>query len=276
MVSKNEYRDSDIYLHHSLSESPDPGNRSYETHFHDRFELYYFIAGDGHMRVEGDNIELKKGDFLIMRPGETHAMHVLTHKPYERIAVLFRREIFTGELSGLCDSFVSRPLGHVNFYKDEDGFVHSCLTNMLNADEPRKRRSVISNLAAILDHCDRLSGDSRKSFRPGHDIIRDIIRYINYHLTDDWNLDTLAAVFNHDKSYLNRIFRKSVGTGIWDYTLKKRIIAARQNMFLLDSVSEAFSSSGFKDYSNFYRRYVSMFGVSPSRDLAAYRNTAHK
>ena len=80
---------------------------------------------------------------------------------------------------------------------------------MLNADEPRKEIR-ISNLAAILTIVTGCLG-FRKSFRR-HDI-RDIIRYINYHLTDDWNLDTLAAVFNHDKSYLNRIFRRGHGHG---------------------------------------------------------------
>jgi len=269
MDTLQEYRDTDLYFHHSLQVEPNPAGTSFQAHFHDRFELYYFLSGEGFMMVEGATYPLQPGMFLIMRPGETHAMHISPGKPYERIAVLFQDRIFTGELKGLCDFFAARPLGSSNAMLDDDGFVRTCLEHMLSAAS--KRLSAICNLAAILDFCRAKSGIEAVSHGPEQDLVREMISYIHSHLTENWNLDTLEAVFFHDKAYLNRRFRAVTGSSIWNYTIKKRIIAARQNLFLSDSVSQAFAASGFGDYSTFYRQYVAMFGISPAKDLAAYR-----
>ncbi|MBQ8509224.1 MAG: helix-turn-helix transcriptional regulator [Clostridia bacterium] len=267
MEKCDEYRDADIYLHHSISPEPDAGSISYSAHFHDRFELYYFIGGSGSMAVEGVSTRMEPGRCLLLCPGETHAMHVDASMPYERMALLFRDTIFTGELSPLGDSLRNRQRA---LCRDDDGFIRTCLTQIFHTPVENRRCAVLVSLGAILHHLS--DADTLPPDEDGGDpLVGEIIRYVNTHLGDHWDLDTLASALYRDKSYLNRRFRATVGTTIWDYTTKKRLIAARQNMFLGGSVSAGFTGSGFSDYSSFWRQYRSLFGLSPKDDLTAYR-----
>ena len=57
-----------------------------------------------------------------------------------------------------------------------------------------------------------------------------------------------------------------MGCGIWEYTLHKRIVTARARLLSGESPAAVFESSGFSDYSSFYRQYRKIVGNPPSAD----------
>ena len=265
-----EYRDREIYFHHSRSEHPRADNLSFSAHFHDCWELYYFISGEGYMSVEGAAMYMESGDCLLMRPAETHAMHINPEQPYERMALLFQSSVFSCQLAPLAARLDTYK--HARVCRSDD-FIRCCLELIVNAADSERRAVIVSMLGAMIS---RLSQSSSPVERPdiyGHDrLTGEIIAFVNEHLFCDWNLDTLAAALYRDKSYLNRHFKRAVGATICDYAKKKRLIAARQHMLLHRSVAAGFSKSGFGDYSTFWRQYKRMFGCSPTDDLAALRD----
>ncbi len=271
MAFIKEIKYDGIYLHHSLTEHPNPENTSFKAHFHDRYELYYFISGSGYMAVEGNRYNLTGGDYFLMMPGETHSMHIDFSVPYERYAVLFKKEIFKNELSDIL-LHLERDIGNICICHDDETFVKNALQNILESGSTSGRASAICNLAAVLDRCKRKNDISELSEISANELVRDMIRYINHHISEPWNLDSLAKEFYHDKAYLCRCFKEEMGIGIWNYTLKKRVICSRQNMFLQNSVAAGFASSGFTDYTAYYRQYKALFHMSPSEDLKEYRN----
>jgi AraC-like DNA-binding protein len=58
-----------------------------------------------------------------------------------------------------------------------------------------------------------------------------------------------------------------MGYNIWEYIIQKRVFNSRQQLYLTKNITSAFSKSGFKDYSVFYRNYIKYIGLSPSADL---------
>ena len=265
-----EYRDREIYFHHSRTEHPRSDNLSFSAHFHDCWELYFFISGEGQMSVEGAAMQMDSGDCLLMRPAETHAMHINPELPYERMALLFSESVFSGQLAPIAGTLGTYKRARV---LRGDDFIRVCLSLITGSSDNERRAVIVSVLGAIVS---RLSQNSspvdRTDIYSGDNLTGEIIAFVNEHLSEDWNLDTLAAALYRDKSYLNRHFKNAVGTTICDYAKKKRLIAARQNILLHHSVAAGFSKSGFGDYSTFWRQYKRMFGCSPTDDLAALRD----
>ena len=54
------------------------------------------------MSVEGAAMYMESGDCLLMRPAETHAMHINPEQPYERMALLFQSSVFSCQLAPLA------------------------------------------------------------------------------------------------------------------------------------------------------------------------------
>ncbi|MFL5862523.1 MAG: cupin domain-containing protein [Solirubrobacteraceae bacterium] len=61
--------------HQSLAEaSVEPGGETAE-HFHPRTEeLYYFVAGEGRMRLDDDEAPVTSGDCVVIPPGTPHKL----------------------------------------------------------------------------------------------------------------------------------------------------------------------------------------------------------
>ena len=61
--------------HQSLAEaSLDPGGETAE-HYHPRAEeLYYFIAGEGRLRLDGEEAPVAAGDCVVIAPGTPHKL----------------------------------------------------------------------------------------------------------------------------------------------------------------------------------------------------------
>ncbi len=81
------YEDSDLMLHHTLTDNP--SEAMFPLHAHDRYELYCFLHGQGYYTVEGHDYPLSPGSLLMMRDGETHKLHISPTRTYERIALHF-------------------------------------------------------------------------------------------------------------------------------------------------------------------------------------------
>ena len=89
------------------------------------------------------------------------------------------------------------------------------------------------------------------------------MHYINGHLTDHLDIDTLAGIFYISKYYMMRLFKAETGYTIGSYITYRRLLFARE--LILDGmpITEACFASGFRDYSTFSRAYKSEFSEAP-------------
>ena len=93
-----------------------------------------------------------------------------------------------------------------------------------------------------------------------------LVAYINGNLAGDLSLDALSDRFYLSKSQLGRLFKQATGSSIWEYVLIKRLLNARQRIRDGEPAGEVCQSSGFRDYSAFFRAYKKRFGLSPQED----------
>ena len=100
--------------------------------------------------------------------------------------------------------------------------------------------------------------------------IKNILEYLNNHLTEKISLDTVAKEFFFTKEYLCRFFKEQTGFTIKKYISYKRIVLVRELCSKGMSLTEASTKAGFNSYSSFYRTYSNLMNSSPRSTLTGF------
>lgn len=247
----------------------------YGIHYHDHYELYYFIEGDADYIVEGKEYHLTPHSLLLLSPYSFHGVRVNSSAPYTRCYIYFSPEIFPPEqLDLLLSAFPENKKNSPQevFYEHTENYQLLTYLEHLAASQqqPEELRTQYFDIyaSALLAQINLMSQALHPSpvTNKAPKNIRGVLKYINEHLTENITLDELAQRFYISKHYLNRAFKKATGTTVIDYLIYKRIIRARQLMHNGLNATDACMQSGFSDYSVFYRAYKKTFGCSPSKD----------
>lgn len=101
--------------------------------------------------------------------------------------------------------------------------------------------------------------------------LRRIIEYINYNLTEDVTLPTLADVAGMNQFHFARTFKHMVGMAPYRYVIQQRIERAKQLLKTTDlSIIEVCFRVGFNNQSHFTKIFHQQTSVTPTY----YRNYA--
>ena len=269
------YYDEKIHFHHSIDEHPKSEKfNDKPPHAHKRNEIFYFISGRASYLVEGNVYKLVPGSIMIMRSGEFHKIIIEDDQPYERMALHFDADLSLPIDNDkiLLTPFNDRDLGVGNYFSPSDiriGHIYDCLKSIDSAPEESEMRrlAITSNLFAILYEIktafnERIT-NPEMPVKPVKQLSNEIIAYINANISSELSLDSLSERFFISKNHLNRVFKNATGVTVWEYIKLKRLIMARNSILSGASAIAACQSSGFNDYSAFYRAYKERFGVSP-------------
>jgi AraC-like DNA-binding protein len=91
-----------------------------------------------------------------------------------------------------------------------------------------------------------------------------IREYIEEHLTENIELETLAVIAGLSKWHFARAFKQSVGTPPHCYLIQRRLQRAQELLAETDlSLAQIALQSGFSDQSHFSRRFRLFFGATP-------------
>lgn len=260
------YRDEDIDMHYSRDGKPVPSD--FNMHTHESYELYYFVGGNGIYRVEGTPYPLEEGDILIMRPAEAHYIDITDNKPYTRLSVNFKANLFSyiDPDGKLLAPFNGRKIGTFNRYRAENfkSDAYSVFIKNIMTDSPDRRVQTITNLLPLLNEI-YLAFGSVTETEINKSLDSRIISYINRHISEDITLDAICEKFYISKTHLCRIFKKATASTVGEYITVKRLVNARQLILSGTPPTKAYLQCGFRDYSVFYRAYKKKYGISPSK-----------
>ena len=273
-----QYKDADIELHHTRTESPDES--LFPLHAHNRYEIYCFLEGQGYYTVEGHDYPLTPGCILVMRDGETHKLHISPDRPYERMALHFAPHLVdAAQRERLLAPFRARPLGQRNMLlpSNELTRISEMLLRITDGTLPPEedRDRILAYLPAILHE---LSRAAMLENQPSDNtdtapLVGQIIDYINRAPAAVESMEALEERFGFSRSYLNRTFRRSTGVSIWDYVILKRLTEARKAIRRGTPAITAAKEAGYTDYSSFYRQYKKRFDITPEEEKRSVPKT---
>lgn len=266
------------YLHHTSFELDHHRDFTYplvEPHYHEFYEMLYFISGHVNYIIGDELYHLQNDDLLIIPPNVLHnPVFTDFDVPYERfvlwisVSTLKQLAATDPELSYFLKSDApKRYLLRRNLTTWGNlRTIFTSLEQALIAKEPlyhAKVKTFILHLLveynlALLEDCGAARPGSRDSF------ITNILHYIQTHITEDLSLDTISNTFYIDKYAFSKLFKEIMSISYYQYVLHQRLLMGK-NMILegLPAHKVCFSC-GFKDYTSFYRAFKNAYGVSPS------------
>ena len=267
MGNITEYVNGILKCSHNITQNPK--SEDFQMHAHDVYELYVFLGGDAQYFVEGSVYDLSPKDIMIMRQGETHKLQVKGNTDYERISIHFSPMVVydcIGET--VLNPFNSRPLGLMNLYslKDfETDHYLSCINTIKNCiNENKDNTYIIAPLISLLVEISKAyDNKSQNKVKLKRSLAVEMVDFINKNLFEKLNLQIIADNFFISSSQANRVFKKQVGSSIWEYVVIKRLMAAKDMIAKGESASTAAEKCGFSDYSSFWRAYKKQFNQNP-------------
>ena len=123
--------------------------------------------------------------------------------------------------------------------------------------------SLLSSLLVLVNRIALQGGIRYPDPDRSSQMVVQVIDYINLHYMENISLDMLADRFFVNKYHLSHAFQKQIGTGLYQYVLRKRLLIARQLMSQGQKPAEVYAHCGFTDYAGFYRAFRKVYGVSP-------------
>ncbi len=252
-----------------------------ELHHHDFYELYFLLSGDVTYTIESRLYHVLPGDMLLISPRELHQLCIRADmEAYERYVLWVNPQVLdrlSTELTDLCRCFdPSRPdYGNLLRLAEEDR------RKMLTLWEAMYRESQETGFGSdllreslfiqLLVHINRMAAVGRsfqQASRGNRDVSR-VVDYVNQHYSEPLSLDELAERFYVSKYHLSHEFHRQVGTSVYRYIQKKRLLNARQLLQQGKKPNEVYSLCGFGDYAGFYRAFKSEYGAAP-REYASW------
>ena len=276
-------RSDDIEVYHYC----DAATFGVPPHRHDFYELYCLLSDSYIYHVEGSQYELHPGNLILVPPGETHWPEIFgSPRDIERI-VLWLNPEFISSLS----IFLPKTLGTMGTNIQEEHLIvpdpktYQVILNLLYSLLYEKNRADADSqylchliLSQLLIHISRVLNRRRMPQEdPGtrYGEIMKVHEYINAHYRESVSVSGLAQQFFLDKNTMTRQFKRIIGMTPGDYIRRKRLESAHELSRQGYSVQQACYSSGFTDYSAFFRAFRRCYDMSPS-DLASSTKPARR
>ncbi len=243
-----------------------------DMHVHESCEIYCVFRGDGYYITEGARHKFEHGKIFLMRPGESHKPDLIGDEPYSRMSHHFPASIVDSidPERRLLSPFFDRPLGECNVY-DRSVVAPTGIYDMFTRLHEKKEDeyatelnttvillSILSEIKKLFDAKLYLTSTSAS------ESTRAVIEYINNNLNGNLSVEQICEKFFLSRAQLNRNFRQSTGSSVWDYIVTKRLMLAKTYISEGMHAVEAANASGFNDYSAFYRAYLKKYGHTPS------------
>jgi len=271
--SQFSYEVNNFSLSHTYTESP----INIDTHIHNCYELYYYISGDLTYHIEGQSYKLNKNDLIITNTRELHRIVFDSKEPYEREFIWFKPEYisaFQTEEYNILSFIQKRKLGYFNKISARDMIENGIdklwqqITKYAHEKSPESSIMIKAIFIQMLIKINNIFFKNKNaimtSFEYDEKIIG-ILKYINENLEKKITLDLLEDEFHISKYYLCHLFKTNTGFTVIEYIIYKRIMRAEELLLSGMPIIDISSQVGFGDYTNFYKSFKKIVGVSPKK-----------
>ena len=247
-----------------------------ELHHHDFFEVYFLLSGDVTYLIENRICHVLPGDLLLISPRELHQVCIQPEMAvYERYVLWVDERLIRRLSSADSDLYAgfdpARP-GHRNRLRlnPEDRTRIQTLKEQLYTETQRGgygtdllRQSLLSQLLVQINRLTSREDSGYEEENRASRAVSQVISYISLHYAEQLSLEMLAERFFISKYHLSHEFNRQVGTSVYRFLQKKRLLIARQLLAQGEKPNTVYSACGFNDYTNFYRAFKAEYHISP-------------
>ncbi|MBE6629397.1 MAG: AraC family transcriptional regulator [Ruminococcaceae bacterium] len=221
-----------------------PAHR-YGPHVRQHYLLHFCLSGCGTLWDKRGTHRVGAGELFVIRPDE-----VTVYEADERDPWCYCWIGFEGSSAAVFDTAPS-----VLAVQDE---LHKRLAHAIKAEEdaPELYLALLYELIYTLFR--------KSNQKENKSDLQEICRYIRYNYMKDLRVETLAATFGFERSYLYRLFKQKLGVGVKEYVTAVRMERAQKFLKSGHSVAATAHMVGYADEFNFSHSFKKRFGLSPA------------
>jgi AraC family transcriptional regulator of arabinose operon len=222
----------------------------------------YVLQGEGNVRVNSTTFRPKQGDVFILPRGTRHQVFADSDQDSYWTYIWFN---MGGNSLMWLESFGLQTTHHITDTEVEPLFREGLAAAEQMEDRDNLQLTLLSISTKILAH---LAGTMERRKNKLSTELQTMLHYLNQLDAEKFHSNHMSRHFAMSFKQINRLFKKEIGTTVYDYFLTQKINTAK--MLLRDSamaVSQISFRLGYSDphyFSNIFRKKT---GHSPS----AYR-----
>ncbi|TLD72692.1 helix-turn-helix domain-containing protein [Phragmitibacter flavus] len=252
-------------------------------HWHDYFEFFVALSGNGHFRSGHDLFHFHPGDIVVVDPLKIHGVWEMDAK-HTALVVLFPRHLVASDTSGtsLDEAYLApweqRSGGRLPLIQHDDpaaANVHSALLAFAQTwfnPSPASDRSLQLKLEllTVLFHLRQAFPLEPSSSVPTADRalqterLRRALDYLSQHAHEPLTQFDVAKAVGMSTSRFRAFFKATTGWGFAQFVREQRVErAAKLLRESSDSVATIAHLTGFADQSHLLRCFKAKHEVSP-------------
>ncbi|OXM87405.1 AraC family transcriptional regulator [Paenibacillus rigui] len=260
-------------------------NRKPLEHFHDTFELAFFIRADIHIFVKDTKYDIRDGDWLLIHPYDIHSIFYNPNHDYSRYVLQFKSSFIRELLAvlGMEDRFeaiqqkrnkrVRLDLGQrlkvealyrtiLELYTQQQQLHATSSHHPIASAEPELKLQLTLLLLEYEKLCS--SSSSVRRIRSAEEPVQEMIAYLDEHYREPVQLADLERHIGKSKFTLCRLFSQTTQFTVVEYLQYKRIIEAQKRLILTDQpIFDIALDCGFHNAQHFYRIFKKICGKTP-------------
>lgn len=228
------------------------------AHIHSCYELYVNLAGDISFFHGSEVYDVRPLDVVVSHPADVH--HCIYHASCLHAHWCVWLE---GEAIG---AFLARRgiRGRLRLPPEKAERLPHLLEKLTAREsDPFLRAATLMELLALLDTTGQQTQMMPSESFPAP--MREMLRYIDLHLSEIDGWETLSREFFLSKSTVNRMFRQYVGISVGKLIEAKRLAYAEKLLRTGASVTDVCYRAGFSDCSRFIAAFKKKFGRTPHK-----------
>lgn len=231
----------------------------YPMHWHDFFEIEFFISGGGNYIINNSTYSIEPGMVFFTNPSSFHKMTEV--KNVTLYTINFTLDACNSSI--LSDFCLTKP--YCAFQADEKSivFFEALMDELIKNLNNRDIASTM--LDCILAKISLSNGANFKQSKTSA-TVKEIQLYILNNFRGGINLESTAKSVGLTSSYLSHLFTKELNMNFKEYVNNIRFEYVKKLLKYTDMTTvQICADSGFNDYPNFSRHFKKRFGTSPQK-----------
>lgn len=240
-------------------------------------EIYICVGGEATACIGEQTYPVKAGTVILYAPEETHTLYTTSFEPYDRYVLLFHYQelanLWNGIEQTLLSLFSGREAYQNNLLKlQPHEFQHlvtmleKALSYQSNGND-EDNALLYSQFLKILHFLNQkyLQNSYKQDENYHFPIVAKALNLINEQFVTLQQVEDLASQLHISNSYLARVFKRQVGTSVYEYIRNMKFAYAVKLLSEGRSVTEACFDSGFNSYSHFIQMFKRKYGMTPHK-----------
>jgi AraC-like DNA-binding protein len=269
------YNKAITWHYHNEDRMPEKGY----YHWHQCCEILLVHQGSGVVTVNNHTYEIKKGMLFIFQPFEMHKVFAdqSSDEVYTRTIIHLDSAALAGYLRPfpkrlewyehlMRATLAPRAIELSERYQQVDDACkqYDQLKRNGHGHHAEDLTLFVAQLLTIIRQAAALDGISGKQEHRPNRYSEQIMRWIDHHLSDEFDLGQLADQLHLSKFYVSRLFREETGSSITEYLRARRMMQACHLLDTSDlSVEQVGSAIGLANTSHFIHTFRETMGQTP-------------